>query len=123
MTLRFLIDECLSQLLVEAAVFFGHEAVHVNHRGLASRRDDSLARYCVDTDTTMVTNNGRDFRRLYAGLPVHPGLVVILPSVNRPGQRILFEAVLRHLEAQPDIVNRLLEVDANGVVTVSDWPA
>jgi hypothetical protein len=62
----------------------------------------------------MVTNNASDFRRLYAAQPLHAGLVVIVPSVNRVVQQQLFRGALEALADFGDPVNRVLEVDIEG---------
>ena len=36
--MRFLIDECLHTALVDVAIERGHEATHVNYRGLGGSR-------------------------------------------------------------------------------------
>ena len=74
------------------------------------------------SERVMVTNNAADFIALYRRLAVHPGLIVIVPSVRWPDQLVLFDAVLRRIATMPDIINRLVEIDADGVVTVRDHP-
>ena len=118
----WLIDECLSPKLVDAAATRLQQAWHVNHRGLSGRLDPFIARWCVEHDFVLVTNNGRDFRSIYTGLELHPGLVVILPKVERPDQLKLFGAVLDRVEGEPDLINKLVEIDADGVITILDWP-
>lgn len=120
--LRFLIDECLSPELAEVALNAGYEGAHVGHRGLLRTPDPQIARYCVHNDLIVVTNNARDFRAIYAALPLHPGLVVVLPAVRVAPQRRLFELVVKRLEREPDLVNKLLEIDLLGVITIVDFP-
>ena len=91
-------------------------------RGLDSRPDHAIARWCVEHDFALVTNNARDFRRIYARLELHPGLVLILPRVLAPDQQRLFGLVLDRIESEPDLINKLVEIDAAGVITISDWP-
>ncbi len=117
-----LIDECLSPELADVAIARRAEAHHVNHRALTSWPDPVTARWCVDNDYVLVTNNGRDFRRIYASLDLHPGLVVILPTVKLGIQTGLFGAVIDWAATQPDLINKLFEIDAAGVITISDWP-
>ena len=64
--MNFLIDECLHTSLVEVAVERGHEATHVNYRGLSGVQDWNLMAPIREGDFTFVTNNAKDFRRLYA---------------------------------------------------------
>lgn len=98
------------------------EAWHVNHRGLAKRPDPALARWCVEQDFVLVTNNARDFHRIYASLDLHPGLVILLPSVERLDQMTLFERAVDAVVSMPDALNKLIEVTADGTVCISDWP-
>ena len=76
--------------------------------------DWNIVPYAVDGDLTLVTNNAGDFRRLYGMEPLHPGLIIILPNVERPMQRALFREALAELETTGELVNRVLEVDLDG---------
>jgi predicted nuclease of predicted toxin-antitoxin system len=78
---NFLIDECLHTSLVEVAVERGHEATHVNYRGWSGRQDWNLMTPIREGNFTFVTNNARDFRRLYAQEEIHAGLVIVIPNV------------------------------------------
>lgn len=118
---RFLIDECLSPRLAEAAAGLA-EVVHVNFRGLAGQPDGAIARWCVEHDHVLVTNNGGDFRRHYAGVGLHPGLVILLPSVERDRQCRLFRTALPAIVTRPDLVNTLVEISLEGTLTIIDWP-
>ena len=112
--MRFLIDECLSVDLVAVASQAGHEAHHVAHVGKAGWKDWNVARHANDGDFVLVTNNASDFRRLYATQPLHAGLVIIIPNVNRATQQRLFLGALVELATLGDPVNRVLEIDIDG---------
>jgi predicted nuclease of predicted toxin-antitoxin system len=112
--MRFLIDECLSIDLVSTASQAGHEAQHVARSGKAGWKDWNVVRYASDGNFVLVTNNASDFRRLYAAQPLHPGLVIIIPSVNRKMQQQLFLGALAELATVGEPVNRVLEVDIDG---------
>ena len=109
--MRFLIDECLTIDLVSVASQAGHEAQHVAHVGRTGWKDWNVARYAAEGDFVLVTNNASDFRRLYATQPLHAGLVIIIPSVNRVEQQQLFRGALDELAAFGELVNHVLEVD------------
>ena len=49
---------------------------------------------------TFVTNNARDFRKLYAKEELHAGLVIIVTQVLPVRQRELFDAVLADLDVE-----------------------
>jgi len=108
---RFLIDECLSPVLVNEAHAAGSEAYHLAHIGRAGSSDSRIAAYAIARDLILVTNNASDFRRLYAAKDLHPGLVILIPNRGRETQIRLFGAVLSRLLTMPDLVNRGLEVD------------
>jgi hypothetical protein len=90
---------------------------------LHQQPDHLIFKTCLRDDLVLVTNNGRDFLRLYAGAEVHPGLVIILPTARRADQRRLFGIVLDWIAGQTELVNRLVEVDKDGLLRVSDLPA
>jgi predicted nuclease of predicted toxin-antitoxin system len=112
--MRFLIDECLTIDLVSIAGQAGHEAQHVAHVGKAGWKDWSVIRYAAEGDFVLVTNNASDFRKLYATQPLHAGLVIIIPSVNRVEQRRLFHGVLDELSRFGELINWVIEVDVEG---------
>lgn len=108
--MNFLIDECLHTSLVEVAEERGHEATHVNFRGLSGVQDWNLMAPIQEGDFTFVTNNAKDFRRLYAQEEIHAGLVILIPNVPPAEQRELFDAVLDELAEAPGLNNEALEV-------------
>jgi len=110
----FLIDECLTIDLVTIAGQAGHEAQHVAHLGKAGWKDWNVARYAAEGDLVLVTNNASDFRKLYSTQPLHAGLVIIIPSVNRVEQQRLFRGALDELSRFVELINRVLEVDIEG---------
>ncbi len=123
--MKFLVDECLHTSLVEVATLRGHEATHVNYRGLSGTPDWALMASIREEDFALVTNNGKDFRHLYARENVHAGLIIIVPFVPPPTQRILFDAALDEL-ADGDLVNEAWEVrlvEAGIEITRYEWPA
>jgi predicted nuclease of predicted toxin-antitoxin system len=123
---RFLIDECLSVDLVTVAGEAGHEAQHIARIGRAGWKDWNVVRYARDGDFVLVTNNASDFRHLYAAQPLHAGLIVLIPAVNRAMQQRLFRAALDELAVIGEPVNRVLEIDLDGgevTMTLYDWPS
>lgn len=86
MSLRLLIDECLSLDLVDLAIRAGHvESTCLRNRGLLEIKDWRLMKYALAEDFTLVTMNARDFRGrgqntpggLYASVELHAGLVCL----------------------------------------------
>ena len=119
--MRFLIDECLTIDLVTIAGQAGHEAQHVAHLGKAGWKDWNVARYAAEGDLVLVTNNASDFRKLYSTQPLHAGLVIIIPSVNRVEQQRLFRGALDELSRFVELINRVLEVDIEGDEMMFDF--
>ncbi|GGC94206.1 DUF5615 family PIN-like protein [Chelatococcus reniformis] len=108
--MKFLIDECLHTSLVEVARQRRHQANHVNWLGLSGATDWDLMPRIVAEDFTFVTNNARDFRKLYAKEEIHAGLVIIVPQVAPSRQRELFDAVLEAIAAEETLVNEVIEI-------------
>ncbi|TLW94337.1 DUF5615 family PIN-like protein [Rhizobium sp. MHM7A] len=108
--MKFLVDECLHTSLVAVAKNHGHDCFHVNWLGLSGETDWDLMPRIVAEDFTFVTNNARDFRKLYAREDLHAGLVIIVPQVLPGQQRELFTLVLQELADSPDLVNEVIEI-------------
>jgi predicted nuclease of predicted toxin-antitoxin system len=111
--MRFLIDACLHESLVGVAHGAGFEATHVNHLGLSGRPDWELAERIVKDEFRFVTNNRIDFIRLFGGMELHAGLIVIIPNVVPSVQRALFEAAILYM-AGKKLINSAIEVSLEG---------
>jgi predicted nuclease of predicted toxin-antitoxin system len=123
---KFLIDECLHTSLVAIALEHGHECSHVNWLGWSGATDWDLMPLILDGDFTFVTNNARDFRKLYAREYLHAGLVIIVPQVLPVSQRQLFNAVLEELAGGEGTVNEVIEIsieDGEALLTRYSLPA
>jgi predicted nuclease of predicted toxin-antitoxin system len=121
--IRFLIDECLTPDLLAEAYARGFEAHHVNTLGLRTASDRALMVQIIGGDFTFVTNNRRDFLRLYHVIDLHAGLLVILPSVGIDRQAELFNAALDAIaSAGGDLTGELVEVASDGTVTIRRYP-
>lgn len=119
----FLIDECLSLDLVAEAHFRGHHATHLVFRNLQGTKDPDLIPIILNEGFVFVTNNGRDFLKLYADKEVHPGLIIIVPGgLTSKRQVELFDCALNLIETQVDLVNKVVEVFIDGTVTIRDFP-
>ena len=111
--MKFLIDECLHTSLVAVAQNRGHECSHINWLGLSGETDWDLMPRIVDGNFTFITNNARDFRKLYAKEELHAGLVIIVPQVLPARQRALFEAVLDELVNVDELLNEVIEISVD----------
>jgi predicted nuclease of predicted toxin-antitoxin system len=120
----FLIDECLSLDLVALAHARGHHATHVTFRNLQGTADRELMPLVRTEGFVLVTNNGRDFRKLYSQEAIHPGLIIIVPGgIPAETQLRLFGLVLDAVEPMPDLMNKVVEISITGTVRIQDLPA
>jgi predicted nuclease of predicted toxin-antitoxin system len=117
----FVIDECLTPDLAAVAKSRGHDAYTVLQRFGQGARDWDLMPRILAANLVLVTNNRTDFLKLYAKEEVHGGCVVIVPNVPWKGQLELFGKALETIEREPDIVNMLVEVRADGSVSMRPW--
>jgi hypothetical protein len=120
--MKFLIDECLSPELAKLAIDKDHsETSHIFWLGLAGCKDWELTPIILDGDWTFVTKNSVDFRGprdksgtkgQYANVAIHAGLVCLNgpPGMDLDMQIELFEQAMVELNADPDLVNQVLEI-------------
>jgi hypothetical protein len=74
---------------------------------------------------TFVTNNARDFRKLFTRETLHAGLIIIVPQVTPSLQRELFSLVLSELDSVAALLNEAIEVtieDGNAVISRFEIP-
>ena len=124
--MRFLIDECLTVEFAREAEKAGFEAHHVAHLGKTSWKDWAIRDHAIKGDFVLVTNNASDFRTLYAGKDLHPGLVILVPNVVQAKQVLLFRVALKRLAELSDAINKVLEVGIVGdeiTLKLYDFPA
>lgn len=122
MTLRLLVDECLTPKLVAVAKARGHDATHITFLGKAGLSDWNILTLVLQQEFVLVTNNGRDFLQLFDRVELHPGLIVILPQGDRDLQAALFHRALDVAQQAGDLMNRLIEVLPSGEVRIRSWP-
>ncbi len=116
-----LIDECLTPYLAGVAKMRGLVAMHVAWLNREGSDDRAVAELAAERDYIIVTNNRRDFLRLYAELEVHNGLIIIVPAVPFEEQMRLFDLALDVAERQDSLINLLIEVHADGTAEVRNW--
>lgn len=102
----------------------GYDATHVTYIGHRGTKDWDLKPIIINGDWTFVTKNSIDFRGpanqpgtkgQYADVELHAGLICLNgPGTHRDldldGMIELFEAALDDLQADPDLINKVLEV-------------
>jgi predicted nuclease of predicted toxin-antitoxin system len=91
-----LIDENLTPELVKLARSRGFRAVHVNEVNLRTLDDARVARYALEHDMILVTNNMADFRRLYIRQELHPGLIFLAAKQDEAFTRVNQVALFNH---------------------------
>jgi predicted nuclease of predicted toxin-antitoxin system len=117
----FFVDECLTPELVAVANARGYAATHVIYLERNGTEDWVIAQLVLSRNDILVTNNAHDFLAIYARLEIHPGLVIILPSVDLDVQVRLFEIAVNEIERREDIVNQVLSVERDGSMRVFPW--
>ncbi len=120
--MKFLVDECLSPELTKLAHARGHgESSPVVWLGRAGLKDWELRPLILQDDWTFVTKNSVDFRGpadnpgskgQYTDVALHAGLICLNgpPGMDLDMQLELFEQALDELEADPDLINQVLEI-------------
>ena len=120
--MKLLIDECLSPELAKIAIDKEHgETSHIVWLGLGGYKDWELTPIILDGDWIIVTKNSVDFRGprdkpgtkgQYADVAIHAGLICLNgpPGMDLDMQIELFEQALLELDADPDLVNQVLEI-------------
>ena len=118
--MKFLIDENLSPKVAERLrVDDKLDAIHLRDRGLLGVSDAVVLQRAYDEDRILVTANVKDFQRLARVREIHPGIVLFLDgALSRNDQlalmrKVVVEITQEGLEEQ-DMVNRVLEIEANG---------
>lgn len=118
--MKFLIDECLSHHYAQALADRGYpDTIHPIHVGLRGLRDVKIVERALFDDRVIVTVNGRDYRKLLAKMPLHPGAIIAEALDNELTWQLIL-AALAYIEIQTNpadyMVNRVVEVSlADGV--------
>jgi predicted nuclease of predicted toxin-antitoxin system len=125
---KFFIDECISPSLSRHLNASGlHDAIHPQDRARLREPDHVVFARAIAEDRIVVTENADDFRKLAAGVDLHPGLI-ILPSVARSEAQRLMDLAIEHLSGlnadrpQDAAVNSVLTVTATGKIRWEPFP-
>jgi predicted nuclease of predicted toxin-antitoxin system len=99
------------------------DAVHVRDRGLLGASDHVIWKFARHEARTIVTINGKDFRKLAKDSQAHPGIVVI-PSGGSPDAQLEFiiSAVtwVTSTNSPDGFSNRYLEVGDEGEIILAE---
>jgi predicted nuclease of predicted toxin-antitoxin system len=122
--LGFLIDENLTPGLALTAQARGFQAFHAPWVGLGNTADSKIARYAIDKNLVMVTNNLVHFRRIYRTKELHPGLILlkVMDSdiMDREAQHHMFGAAIENIDACGEPVNQTVTVELSENAA-GDW--
>lgn len=119
---RILVDECLTADLVALAQARGLDATHVRFIGKAGVQDYNLLDTIIDGGYLFVTQNARDFLKLFAKVDIHDGLLLILPKARAADQVRLFEAGLDFIAGLGHTINRVIEIHSVDDIRLSNLP-
>jgi predicted nuclease of predicted toxin-antitoxin system len=119
-----LLDENTSPRIVRSLWEQNVDAVHIRDRGLLGAPDHALWKLALEETRTIVTINGRDFRRPARSSDQHPGIVVI-PSGGSPEAQLDFiMSAVRWVTASANspggFSNRYLEVGDSGEIALAE---
>lgn len=124
--MHLFLDECISPRVAEPLRAEGHYVVPLRDVDGLGEPDYMVLRRCIDGDFVLVTQNARDFRNLVGREKIHPGLI-ILPNLDRRQTEALLRQAIDYLVRCGNpvdlMVNRVLEVSANGDLRIDHLPA
>jgi predicted nuclease of predicted toxin-antitoxin system len=121
---RLLLDENLSPKIAQTlATEEGLDACHIRDRGMLEASDRNVLEKAYSEDRILVTANVRDFTRLAAARELHAGIVLLeAGDLRREEQLEILRRVVRRLENERDLVNRVLRVTVEGDLVLEGIP-
>jgi predicted nuclease of predicted toxin-antitoxin system len=118
-----LLDENMSPRIVRSLWERDVDAIHVRDRELLGAADHEIWKFALQEMRTIVTINGKDFRKLAKTSQDHPGVIVI-PSGGSPNVQINFimTAVtwVTSANAPDGFSNRYLEIGDHGEIILAE---
>ena len=85
------------------------DSVHPIHIGLLGVRDETILKRAIAEDRIIISANAKDFRRLLAATPIHPGAFTIAQM-----DRLALGFLELQLDPASYMINRVIEVSASG---------
>lgn len=120
-----MLDECVSPRAARRLNEVGVDAYHVRDRGMAGAPDHEVWRQAVNDGRCLVTINLRDFVALAKRGEIHGGLITLPPQTTADEQFDLIVKALSHVAADAPgagFLNKWLDIDVQGRITVQDLP-
>lgn len=116
--MKFLVDECLPHSLIRDLASYGlPDSIHPIHVGALGFRDDQIAAHAFAEDRIVITANAQDYKRIAAGISLHPGIILIA-QLDRQRAWELIRLALAFLALHPNpaayMINRVIEVSVDG---------
>jgi predicted nuclease of predicted toxin-antitoxin system len=113
---RLLLDENLSPKVAQTlATEESVDACHIRDRGMLQASDREVLEKAYSEDRILVTANVSDFTRLAAARELHAGIVLLeAGDLRREEQLEILKRVVKVLENERDLVNRVLRITAEG---------
>ena len=118
-----LLDENTSPRIVNLLWNEGVDAEHVRNRDLLQAPDHIIWRLANGEERTIVTINGKDFRKLAQNSERHAGVIVIPSGGNANAQFDFIMAAVRWVtnsNSQGGFTNRHIEVSENGGIVLAE---
>ena len=118
-----LLDENTSPRIIKALWEQHLDVVHIRDRGLLGAADHILWNLAVEESRTIITINGKDFRRLAERTEVHPGVVVIPGGGDANSQlNFIMSAVnwMTSTNSELSLSNRYIEINESGEIEVAE---
>ena len=124
MKVRLLLDENLSPKVAQTlATEESVDACHLRDRGMLQASDREVVEKAYSEDRILVTANVSDFTRLAAARELHAGIVLLeAGDLRREEQLEILKRVVKVLENERDLVNRVLRVTAEGDLVFEGIP-
>ena len=124
MNVKLLLDENLSPRVAEILrKEDGLDAVHIRDRGLLEATDPEVLERAYAEDRVLATKNIDDFVKLARARELHPGIILLEDGdLVRDEQLRVLRLAVAALQAEGDMVNRVLRVWADGSVIFEDVP-
>lgn len=124
MNVKLLLDENLSPWVAKVlCTDDGIDACHVRDRGRLGFKDHAVLDSAFKEDRILVTANVDDFVRLARARELHAGIALIeAGDLDREEQLALIRRVVRFVQKERDLVNRVLRVGLDGSMEFEDVP-
>jgi predicted nuclease of predicted toxin-antitoxin system len=118
--ISLLLDEPVSPSLASILADLQIDAIALRDRGRLQAADHEVWNLALAEDRTIVTMNGRHFRRLATMAPRHPGILVLPSGGSRDEQfghvTTAIDWITEKFPMMPTFANYFIEVDESGQI-------